>query len=476
MKRCPDNFYSYELVANLDALNTPVDNLGKVSALANRRRSSTEYHSIDEFNQFRELKEPRKLKEFAEPETGSNELRSNENRPNEFRSNEFRSNASSSNHPQTTSSSASNSSSDLLGQLNQFSALSHSNSNETATISSQNGTSTANQPNLNAVTANSSSTVPSTTPSSSTASPVNSPPTTLPPLSSVSSDTIQINPYIPYSSHYSIKQKDLNKLIWLKQQELRESFASLKNSLYQKLVQESERYEDSVENYDLGAEKTDEKLERISICLKCHYTCRKCAGRKSNQCTACYQDSQLDGESGRCLFKDLLNDMSKAKSTGDLWPNVQFDSRVQNWITIFSLLLCLFFSVGFFYLLLCRRAECPHKSFPELQQYKNKHSLSIAEYYQQSKLSVEPLNGELHEPALEPPYELAATFDKPSFFISFLRFFKSNRSGCSGPKSGSKCSQPGNAEVKYNSIPLGFEMVRGGQTVDTNETGHEEIT
>lgn len=471
-------------MANLDALNTPVDNLAKVSA--NRRRSSTEYHSIDEFNRFRELKEPRKLKEFAEPETDSrsnenrfnenrfnenrsNENRSNENRPNENRPNENSSNENRSkenqpsNHPQTTSSSALNSS-DSLGQLNQFSAPIHSNE----TASSQSGTASqqSNAP---------SSALPSTTPSSTT----NGAPTTLPPLSSVSSDTIQINSYIPYNSHFSIKQKDLNKLIWLKQQDLAESVASMKNSFYQKLVQESERYEDSLENYqvDLGIEKSDEKLERISICLKCHYTCRNCTGRKSNQCTACYQDAQLDADSGRCLFKDVLSDISKAKSTSsDLWPNVKFDSRVQNWITIFSLLLCLFFSAGFFYLLLCRRAECPHKSFPELQQYNhNKHSLSTtaAEYFQQqSKLCAEPLNGELHESALEPPYELPGS--KPSFFISFLRFFGS-RSGCNGPKNG-KCGQPANAQVKYNSIPLGFEMVRGGPTVDTNETGHEEIT
>lgn len=427
MKRCPDNFYSYELVANLDSLNTPVDNLAKVP-LASRRRSSTEYHSIDEFSRFRELKEPRKLKEFGEPESG------------EHRS-------STSNHLQTTSSSTA----DSLGQRDQFSIP-----NETSTVS---------------LSPTSASTL-STTPSSTV-----SPPTTLPPLSPISSDTVQINPYIPYSSHYSIKQKDLNKLIWLKQQELRESFASYKNSLYQKLVQESERYEDSPENYDLGAERTDEKLERISICLKCHYTCRKCIGRKSNQCTACYQDSQLDTESGRCLFRDLLSDMSKHKSTSDLWPDVTFDSRVQNWITIFSLLACLFFSVGFFYLLLCRR-DCPRKSFPELQQYNNKHSLSTtAEFYHQTKLSVEPLAGDLHEPT----YELSATaFDKPSFFISFLRFFKSNRSACgpkNGPKSGS--SQMSNPNVKYNNIPLRFEMVRSGEIVDsanTNETGHEEIT
>ena len=428
MKRCPDNFYSYELVANLDNLNTPVDNLAK-TPLASRRRSSTEYHSIDEFSRFRELKEPRKLKEFAESEVG-------ENRP------------VAGNHLQTTSSSALNSSADSSGALNPL-----NQSNDTSTVSASTATTSITNATQSATTP--SSTVPPA-------------PTTQPPLS-VSGDTIQINPYIPYSSHYSIKQKDLNKLIWLKQQELRESFASYKNSLYQKLVQESERYEDGLENYELVAEKADEKLERISICLKCHYTCRKCAGRKSNQCTACYQDSQLDVESGRCLFRDLLGDTSKGKSTSDLWPGVTFDSRVQNWITIFSLLLCLFFSVGFFYLLLCRR-DCPHKSFPELQQFNNKHSLSTtAEFYHQTKLSVEPLAGD------EPPYE-AVAFDKPSFFISFLRFFKSNRSAC-GPRCGSKASHLSNPNVKYNNIPLRFQMVQDGEIVPSvNQTGHEEIT
>lgn len=436
-------------MANLDALNTPIENdLAKPAA---SRRASTEYQSIDEFNRFRELKEPRKLKEFAEPETAG------ENRPKN-------------NHPQTTSSAALNSSVDSASSINQSNP-----SNETST-------------GLQNTSSNGSSTTPSSTTLSASIQP-----TTLPPFSS--GDTIQINPYIPYSSHYSIKQKDLNKLIWLKQQELRESFASYKNSLYQKLVQESERYEDSlqqsVEN-DLAAaaaEKTDEKLERISICLKCHYTCRKCTGRKSNQCTACYQDSQLDADSGRCLFRDLLSDMSKQKSTSDLWPSVTFDSRVQNWITIFSLLLCLFFSVGFFYLLLCRR-DCPHKSFPELQQYNAKHaSLSTtAEFYHQTKLCTEPLAG--HESGAEPIYEqMAGSFDKPSFFISFLRFFKLNRSAC-GPKSGPKTSQLSNPNVKYNNIPLRFEMVRGGELADigvnagvnsvvnagVNETGHEEIT
>lgn len=412
LSRCPDTYYGTELVADLDALNTPVINPNSMivdngSLLANRRR-----HLSATGDQFDQIKELRELKEFKAQLNLSNNVTDH-------------STLNGSDQHTTTSSNQSS--------VDESTNLIESSTSSSTTISNPNG-----QP----------------------------PPTTLP--SAAVGDQTQFFD-LPYISHNSIKQKDLNKLILLKQQELAETVRNHENSLYYQLMKESEQQQfvEDVPPNELNSDHKqsgDERLERISICLKCHYTCRRCSGRKSTQCTACYADSQLDA-SGRCLFKDIASTINSYKSTS-VWPSaMSFDPRVQNWITISSLVLCLFFSMAFFYLLLCR-----HKQFAD--QYNSIHHQPTVDYYRQTKRPPnETLNLESYNLDTEHhmPYEASSSKDikSSSSFIPLLRVFNNHKpSSCNGT----------NHNVNYNNIPVQFE-VRTSNGIsefnELNETGQE---
>ena len=398
-------------MANLDSLNTPVNNLDKGELINRQRRLNFE---LDQFKQFKELKELKEMKEL-------NEFKEMKNAKDE-----------NSNHTATLL----NSSTDLLNQ----SQLNNVDSIVATTTNSPILTSNQLQP------------------------------TTLSP----SNDQIESINQSPYSSHNTIKQKDLNKIIWQKQLELGELSRTFGNSLYQQLVSQSERYEDALAN-ELNSDKQlkndDERLEKISICLKCHYTCRKCSGGgKSNQCTACYPDSQLELATSRCLFKDVISKMheiEKLNASSSAWSNEAFDTRVQNWITIFSLILCLFFSMAFFYLLLFKR-ECSNRSLAELQQYNHIPSSTANEYRQTKQPPLESLNSELHNDK----FKDTSSKKSSSIFIAFLRFFKFNRPASSDEKLNHQHLN----NVKYNNIPLQIEVVNGNEIIDSNETSHDQIT
>lgn len=310
----------------------------------------------------------------------------------------------------------------------------------------------------------------------------NNQPTTLP--SYLVSDQIQLFD-LPYSSHISIKQKDLNKIILIKQQELMETFRNQENSLYNHLVKESERqFEDQLNDLDNSnkqqMDNNDEHNQLVSICLKCHYTCKKCTGRKPTQCTICYSDSQLDS-SGRCLLKDVANTINQFKSP-NFWPFL--GQHVQNWITIVSLILCIFFSLAFFYLLLCQKDKTHQSQHPNHQETNAKQFISPTsnefannEYYQTKQLPlIEPTNNrEIHN--LE---QANKSSNDKSFIRSILRLFSlkrssSNKSFNCTTTNGLKLMNQTSDHNKYNNLPIKFEVKTSNGICELNET-NEEIT
>lgn len=390
-----------------------------VNSQTNRKRRLNEQLSLDQFKQFKELKELKELKEFKE-------YKEPKNLPN---------------NDLTTSSSTGS----LVNQLNS------NNSNDSNDSSSNGKVTTTTSINLL---------------SSSSASASNQPTTLTPSI--ITNDQIPFFE-LPYISHFSIKQKDLNKNTLLKQQELTESFFNLDNSLYQQLVKESEQIEDGQQPNDLNSNSDkqtgDERIEKISICLKCHYTCKKCTGRKNNQCTSCYSDSQLSD--GRCMFKDVLRDLNRLNQSTE-WPAammIAFHPHLQNAITIFSLILCLFFSMAFFYLLLFRNRKFQTKS-TELKQYKSMKSNNLNHQTKQRPNADLP-NEQLNENTnitdhhkLSPHKKSSSLSNikkKSSFLNSFLRFFKLEKLTSSKSKPDQKIKN--HIDIKYKNVPSRLEDV-----------------
>jgi len=411
-------------------LNTPVNNpissIKDNEQVSNARKRRTEYGESfeDKFPQLKELKE---LKEFKE-------------------------------------------------QLNQGNS-DHSLINVHTTSSNlneSNESSTMNSLSINSIGSSSpfiNSSVNLSTSNSSTNSPI---PTTLP--TSMTNDQILID--LPFISHNSIKQKDLNKLILLKQQELAETVRNNENNLYSYLVKESEQqFEDNPQKDPNNEEHKQtgdtERLSRISICLKCHYSCRQCTGRRSTQCTACYLDSQLD-QYGRCIFKDIAIKLDKYKSTS-VWPSsMSFNAGVQNWITIFSLILCFFFSMAFFYLLLCKKSSSSNNKHITTERYNN--GCSVDYCGQAKQLPIECTNQETYpfkESNREPltnHHEFKEADHQKSFLrLPFLNQFKEEES----PNRLKSSPKVNHLDVHYKNLPVQFDVKQSNGMSELNEITSE---